>query len=50
MIPARRVRAQVAESWFRSAAAGVRADTVDASTGAAGASRCAAVPVPLLVQ
>ncbi|HEX7461007.1 MAG TPA: transcriptional regulator, partial [Dermatophilaceae bacterium] len=26
----RRVRAQVAESWFRSAAAGVHADTVDA--------------------
>ena len=30
MTPARRVRAQVAESWFRSAAAGVQADTVDA--------------------
>jgi hypothetical protein len=30
MIPRRRVRAQVAESWFRSAAAGVHADTVDA--------------------
>ena len=30
MTPARRVRSQVAESWFRSAAAGVQADTVDA--------------------
>jgi len=30
MTPERRVRAQVAESWFRSAAAGVQADTVDA--------------------
>lgn len=30
MSPERRVRAQVAESWFRSAAAGVRTDTVDA--------------------
>ena len=30
MVPDNRVRAQVAESWFRSAAAGVRADTVDA--------------------
>ena len=30
MVPERRVRAQVAESWFRSAAAGVQADTVDA--------------------
>ncbi len=30
MSPERRVRAQVAESWFRSAAAGVQADTVDA--------------------
>ena len=30
MIPARRIRALVAESWFRSAAAGVRTDTVDA--------------------
>jgi hypothetical protein len=28
--PKRHVRAQVAESWFRSAAAGVQADTVDA--------------------
>jgi len=30
MAPQSRVRAQVAESWFRSAAAGVQADTVDA--------------------
>jgi len=30
MSPERRVRAQVAESWFRSAAAGVQTDTVDA--------------------
>lgn len=30
MVPESRVRAQVAESWFRSAAAGVQADTVDA--------------------
>jgi hypothetical protein len=30
MVPKRGVRAQVAESWFRSAAAGVQADTVDA--------------------
>ena len=30
MVPLSRVRAQVAESWFRSAAAGVQADTVDA--------------------
>ena len=30
MSPESRVRAQVAESWFRSAAAGVQADTVDA--------------------
>ena len=29
-MPERRVRAQVAESWFRSAAAGVQTDTVDA--------------------
>jgi GAF domain len=30
MVPDNGVRAQVAESWFRSAAAGVQADTVDA--------------------
>jgi len=30
MAPQSRVRAQVTESWFRSAAAGVQADTVDA--------------------
>jgi hypothetical protein len=30
MVPKSSVRAQVAESWFRSAAAGVQADTVDA--------------------
>jgi hypothetical protein len=30
MFPQSRARAQVAESWFRSAAAGVRAETVDA--------------------